>query len=226
MPIMKPVPSYLSLNRHGTYYFRIVVPAPIRALTHGKREIRRSLKTDSQRLALKRARQHAVRFESVFDRVLSMTAKDEYEPSEEDFELFEELLKKPEAGMWADTNDAPASSPEAQLSNSQLEAQQRRREVERLLTGAYHRPLNHEQEPLARQLIELSRPYQPTELRAILPRLRDEIVLRKLSPEHTIRTSDDAPRCDPTIADWTLYEVWQHQLARDRADSSSTGGAG
>ncbi|MEE5154647.1 DUF6538 domain-containing protein [Pseudomonas alliivorans] len=70
---MKPVPSYLSLNRHGTYYFRIVIPAPVRKLLQGKREIRRSLKTDSQRLAVKRARQHAVRFESVFDRVHTTT---------------------------------------------------------------------------------------------------------------------------------------------------------
>lgn len=224
MPIVKSVPSYLSLNRHGTYYFRIVIPSPIRALIHGKREIRRSLKTDSQRLALKRARQHAVRFESVFDRVLRMTAQDEYEPSAEDLALLEELLSKPEVGVWADTNEASKTSPEPQLSDSQLEAQQRRREVERLLTGAYHRPIPSAQEPLARRLLELSRPYQPTELRAILPRLRDELVLRDLSPEHTASSSKDAPRHDPAMADWTLYQVWEHQLARDRADTSSKGG--
>ena len=224
VPIVKPVPSYLSLNRHGTYYFRIVIPAPIRALVHGKREIRRSLKTDSQRLALKRARQHAVRFESVFDRVLRMTAQDEYEPSAEDLALLEELLSKPEIGVWADTNEASKTSPEPQLSDSQLEAQQRRREVERLLTGAYHRPIPSAQEPLARRLLELSRPYQPTELRAILPRLRDELVLRDLSPEHTASSSKDAPRCDPAMADWTLYQVWEHQLTRDKADTSSKGG--
>ncbi|MGZ9704801.1 DUF6538 domain-containing protein [Pseudomonas sp. GNP013] len=51
---------------------------PVRKLLQGKREIRRSLKTDSQRLAVKRARQHAVRLESVFDQVLSMTAQHDY----------------------------------------------------------------------------------------------------------------------------------------------------
>ncbi|WP_278406868.1 DUF6538 domain-containing protein [Pseudomonas rhodesiae] len=221
---MKPVPSYLSLNRHGTYYFRIVIPAPVRALVHGKREIRRSLKTDSQRLALKRARQHAVRFESVFDRVLRMKAQDEIEFSAEDMAVLEELLSKPEAGLWADSNQASKTSPEPQLSDSQLEAQQRRREVERLLTGAYHRPVPHSQEPLARRLLELSLPYQPTELRAILPRLRDELVLRDLPLENMTSSSQHAQGCDPAMAEWTLYQVWEHQLARDRADTSSKGG--
>ncbi|MGI9804240.1 DUF6538 domain-containing protein [Pseudomonas aeruginosa] len=48
---MKPSPSYLTRNRHGTFYFRIVIPRPLRALLHGQREVRRTLKTDSERLA-------------------------------------------------------------------------------------------------------------------------------------------------------------------------------
>lgn len=44
---MKPAPSYLTRNRHGTFYFRMVIPAPLRPLVNGKREVRRSLKTDS-----------------------------------------------------------------------------------------------------------------------------------------------------------------------------------
>ncbi|WP_422766089.1 DUF6538 domain-containing protein [Pseudomonas hefeiensis] len=52
VPPLKPVPSYLSRNRHGTYYFWIVIPASIRAAVKGNREIWRSLKTDSQKPAL------------------------------------------------------------------------------------------------------------------------------------------------------------------------------
>lgn len=80
---MKLAPTYLTQNRHGTFYFRMVIPASLRSLFNGKREVRRSLKTDSERLALKRARQHAVCFNSIFDRVLRMTEQSHYEPSQE-----------------------------------------------------------------------------------------------------------------------------------------------
>lgn len=80
---MKLAPTYLTQHRHGTFYFRMVIPASLRSLFNGKREVRRSLKTDSERLALKRARQHAVCFNSIFDRVLRMTEQSHYEPSQE-----------------------------------------------------------------------------------------------------------------------------------------------
>lgn len=224
MLIMKLLPSYLSLNRHGTYYFRMVIPAPVRKLLQGKREIRRSLKTDSQRLAVKRARQHAVRLESVFDRVLSMTAQDDYEPSDEDWKLFDELTGENQHGVWGEAELRPQDPPEPKLSNAEIETRQRRSEVERLLAGAYHRPIPPEQEPLARRLLELSAPYQPTELRTVLPRLRDELVLQNIALDSQAPTLKDAVCPAPDKAHWTLYEVWQHQLARDRADSSSKGG--
>jgi hypothetical protein len=72
---MKRDPSYMTLNRHGTYYFRIVIPLPLRPLLNGQREIRRSLKTDSHRLARKRARQYAARYEATFDRVMSVVKR-------------------------------------------------------------------------------------------------------------------------------------------------------
>ncbi|WNI07708.1 DUF6538 domain-containing protein [Pseudomonas putida] len=74
---MKPSPSYLTLNRHGTFYFRIVIPCSLRMLFNGQREIRRTLKTDSHRLARKRARQFVARFESAFDKVVSVIERDE-----------------------------------------------------------------------------------------------------------------------------------------------------
>jgi bifunctional DNA-binding transcriptional regulator/antitoxin component of YhaV-PrlF toxin-antitoxin module len=49
MPVQ---PAFLTQNRHGIYYFRIVIPKPLRAAFGLQREIRRTLKTDSARLAL------------------------------------------------------------------------------------------------------------------------------------------------------------------------------
>lgn len=96
--------------------------------------------------------------------------------------------------------------------------------MERLLTGAYRRPIPAEHEPLARRLLELSHSYQPTELRAISPVLRDRLVLSELSPQSRVSSLDSTPRFNPEMADWTLYQVWRHQLGRDRADTSSSGG--
>jgi hypothetical protein len=114
------------------------------------------------------------------------------------------------------------------LSNAEIEARQRSREVERLLTGAYGRPIPSEQESLAQHLLELSQSYMPTELRAILPKLRDELALHKLSQgkcaEKALQVPEPLLPYDPAMSDWTLYEVWQHQLERDRADISSKGG--
>ncbi|MFG0684811.1 DUF6538 domain-containing protein [Pseudomonas sp. WSY_20] len=225
---MKPSPSYLTLNRHGTFYFRIVIPCSLRVLFNGQREIRRTLKTDSRRLAQKRARQLVARFESAFDKVVSVIKRDELGLSEADYEEILELL--PAIERLPDFSSPKDDSQPAEpiLSNEEIEARLRRREVARLLTGAYDRPIPHEHEALAKQLLELSQPYLATELRAILPKLRDELVLRKLAPVGDHAGAEEKrqplPIHDPAMADWTLYQVWEHQLARDRADTSSTGG--
>ncbi|WP_341786422.1 DUF6538 domain-containing protein [Pseudomonas juntendi] len=65
---MKQSPSYLTLNRHGTFYFRFVIPRPLRALLKRQREVRRTFETDSYRLAQKSARQYAARYEATFDK--------------------------------------------------------------------------------------------------------------------------------------------------------------
>ncbi|MGU1581296.1 DUF6538 domain-containing protein [Pseudomonas aeruginosa] len=222
VPTMKPSPSYLSRNRHGTFYFRIVIPRPLRALLRGQREVRRTLKTDSERLARKRARQYAARYEAAFDKVVTMVERDELGLTEADYE---ELI-----GLVSETKPAPDfSSPQDEnqpaepiLSEKEIEDRQRRREVERLLTGAYGRSIPAELEQTAQQLLELACPYQTTELRAVLPMLRDELVLRSLAP--TVTSAAPAVSIDPAMASWTLYQVWQHQLERDRADKSERGG--
>lgn len=221
---MKPSPSYLTLNRHGTFYFRMVIPRPLRSLFKGQRELRRTLKTDSHRLARKRARQYAARFEAAFDKVMSVVERDEFGLTVDEWLEMNAQLEPPVDFSGPKENQAA----EPTLSNEEIEARQRRREVERLLTGAYGRAIPTEHEALATQMLELSLPYQPTELRAVLPKLRDELVLRSLTPTPdgagAVEMPKPAPSYDPARADWTLYQVWQHQLERDRADPSSKGG--
>jgi len=222
VPDMKCNPSYLTINRHGTFYFRIVIPRSLRAFLNGQREVRRTLRTDSHSLARKRARQYAARYEATFDRVMSLMKRDELGLTEADYKELMELL--PDFSSPKD-EDKPT---EPILSNGEIEARLRRREVERLLTGAYGRRIPDDQEPLAQQLLELSRSYQPTELRAVLPKLREELVLRSINSANgntgTVPASEPLTSHDPAMADWTLYQVWQHQLERDRADTSSKGG--
>ncbi|MFW3898888.1 DUF6538 domain-containing protein [Pseudomonas bharatica] len=219
---MKPTPSYLTLNRHGTFYFRIVIPRPLRALLKRQREIRRTLKTDSYRLAQKRARQYAARYEMAFEKVMYVMERDELGLTEADYLEMLELF--PDFSTPKDES----SPTEKVLSNEEIEARQRLGEVERLLTGAYGRTIPSEHEPLAEQLLELSRPYLATELRRVLPKLRDELVLRQLKPTGNHPYAEEQhhllPSYDPAMADWTLYQVWEHQLARDKADTSSKGG--
>lgn len=218
---MKYNPSYLTLNRHGTFYFRIVIPRSLRLLFNGQREIRRTLKTDSQRLARKRARQYAARYEAVFDRVIRVVERDDLGLTEADYAELMELL--PDASIKRDVSN----SAELILSNEEIEARQRRREIERLLTGAYGRTVPLSLEPLAQQLLEASKAYMPTELRAFLPKLREELALRSTKAPGSNEADSllaPIPAPDPARASWTLYNVWQHQLDRDRADISAKGG--
>ena len=222
---MKRNPTYLTINRHGTFYFRIVIPLPLRTMLNGQREIRRTLKTDSRRLACKRARQYAARYEATFDRVMNVVKHDELGLTESDYtELMELVELLPDFSDPLDANKPP----EPILSNEEIEARQRRREVERLLAGAYGRPIPIDLKPLAKQLLEHSRSYHPTELRSALPKLRDELVRLNLSPQQGKAEATSAPytplKYDPAMTDWTLYEVWKHQLERDKADTSSKGG--
>lgn len=222
MPTMQRNPSYLTLNRHRTFYFRIVIPQHLRFLLSGRREIRRTLKTDSLTLARRRARQYAARYQAAFDRVTRVIERDELGLSEDDYTELLDLMPDFSSPKSSDKPDEPI------LSNAEIETRQRRREVERLLTGAYGRPIPTEQEWLALHLLDLTRSYMPTELRAVLPKIRDEVVLRNVNPtkhaERAVEEPKPSLKYDPAMAHWTLYEVWQHQLERDKADKSSKGG--
>lgn len=220
---MKPSPSYLTRNRHGTFYFRIVIPRPLRSLLNGQREVRRTLRTDSERLARKRARQFAARYEAVFDKVVSVLERDELGLTDADYEEAIALGLVPGDQTRLDFSCPQDESQTAEpiLSEMEIETRQRRREVERLLTGAYGRPIPVELENTAKDLLEHSKAFTPTELRTILPKLREELALGRLAHAGAAPV---AASLDPAMASWTLYRVWQHQLERDRADKTARGG--
>lgn len=216
---MKLAPTYLTQNRHGTFYFRMVIPALLRPLVNGKREIRRSLKTDSERLALKRARQHAVRFDSIFDRALRMTEHSDYKPCQEDFDLLDELHSNPknsDAGAWSSPVSTLAKLAPV-LSDVEIEERQRLHCIAELLTGRYDRPIPSTQESQAQQLLELTRTYNPAELPSVLPRFRDALALSSLAPAAPAVSSGPVPSSDlkPEADRWTLYQVWEEELRQE-----------
>jgi len=63
--------TYICQNRHGTYYARLVIPKALQSHFNNKREVRRSLQTDSRRLAIKRARGYRVQFDALIDALMS-----------------------------------------------------------------------------------------------------------------------------------------------------------
>jgi len=68
--------NYICQNRYGTFYFRFIIPRAYRKHFKNKREIRYSLKTDSKKLAVRRARLYRVRVDNLLEQLGSM-AKDE-----------------------------------------------------------------------------------------------------------------------------------------------------
>jgi len=222
---MKTPPSYLTCNRHGTYYFRMVIPGPVRPLLNGQREVRRTLYTDSRRLALKRARQHAARFERAFDIVMRAMKETQSVLTEAELDELMDIFYPTQTALpdFSSPTDGDKTDTEI-LSNEELEARQRRSEVARLLTGAHDRDIPERLQPIASQLLEMSSAYQPTELRRALPKLRDALAMNQ-RPPGAVQAAQAAPACvPPEHAHWTLYEVWKHQLERDKADAGSRGG--
>ena len=207
---MPTQPAFLTQNRHGTYYFRIVIPKPLRAAFGLQREIRRTLKTDSARLALRRARQYAARFEAAFDKVLAVAEQDDYEPTDEDYELYLSEIEKAEApGIWASHS---ADSQETQgfqpvLSDDEwreIEEEQRRHLIARALTGHGTRTIPTSMEKLAEQLYVRGRTLPLPQFKKLLPKLIERLALqpfesRDVSTVTSVVTHPDGPN---------LYELW------------------
>ena len=70
--------AYMCKNRHGMYYARFIVPKHLQIHFNNKKEIRRTLQTDSRKLAIKRARAYRVQFEKIVDELMTKLEKGIY----------------------------------------------------------------------------------------------------------------------------------------------------
>jgi hypothetical protein len=68
---MVNLPSYLQLTPHGTYYFRIAIPKPLR-LYFKKRELKKSLRTSNRKKAASQALALSIDANSLFERIYFM----------------------------------------------------------------------------------------------------------------------------------------------------------
>lgn len=222
---MPTQPAYLTISRHGTYYFRVVIPKPLRFAFGVQREIRRSLKTDSLRLALRRARQYAARFEAAFDKVLGVVEQDDYEPSEEDLELFmEQLNKASEAELWkthSSNAGGPAPAYKSAISEEEwheLDAQLKRSDIAKALTGHAKRTIPEGQQELAESLYTASLSLPRPQFIKLLPKLIESLALQQLRPPaQTVMPSAPPPSpAEPQSNGPTLYELWELQRETER----------
>ncbi|MBT9237034.1 site-specific integrase [Pseudomonas sp. MG-2] len=210
---MPAQPCFLTLNRHGTYYFRLVVPKPLRSAFSSQREIRRSLKTDSQRLALRRARQYIARYEAIFDRMLAVVEKDDYQPSDEDYELFLAQIEKADAHTdWSDAKPSEAPTEvKSQLSDrewEELEDRQRKAAIAQVLAGHPNRPLPEGSQELAERVFTEGRALPSRLFRKLLPKLVERLALQ---PQPLSIPAPTQPIQQPEPDGPTLYEIWQMQ---------------
>lgn len=224
-------PSYLTINRHGTYYFRLVVPKPLRSAFGSQREIRRSLKTDSQRLALRRARQYAARYEAIFDRTLAMVGDNDYQVTEDDYRVFlTELAEADVLTPWStdSTQTEPNSSLKSALTDEQwreLEDNQRRTIIAQALTGHPRRVVPESQQELAGRLYKAGQGLPMRQLQKLLPKLIERIALQS----HELPVLPAHPDKEPPQPDGpNLYELWQQhwetlaRLSKGRQKSERT----
>ncbi|EZI27601.1 site-specific integrase [Pseudomonas extremaustralis] len=222
---MPTQPAYLTISRHGTYYFRVVIPKPLRSAFGAQREIRRSLKTDSLRLALRRARQYAARFEAAFDKVLGVVDQDDYEPSDDDLELFmEQLNKASEAEFW-NSHSSNSAEPVAAYKSAiteeewhELEAQLRRSDIAKALTGHAKRTIPERQREFAESLYTASLSLPRPQFIKLLPKLIDSLALQQLrTPAQAGATSaPPSSQTEPPPNGPTLYELWELQRETER----------
>ncbi|MGE8452269.1 MAG: DUF6538 domain-containing protein, partial [Pseudomonadales bacterium] len=208
---MPAQPAYITRNRHGTFYFRIVVPLPLRCALGFQREIRRSLKTDSQRLALRRARQFAARYEAAFDKVLSMVERDDYQITDEDVEAWAaEIDSAGNTEPWGSWSSTPMEQPEQ--SESPITDEQRREDDEQqrwaliaqVLTGSSKRAIPIHQQELAEQLFDFGRNLPYRLFAKLLPERLKALALGQGLTNTLAATKPHTGKADSP----TLYELW------------------
>lgn len=76
------IPAYLRLSRHGIYFFRICIPRPLQARWRSGRELKVSLRTRDQRLALARARDLAIAAHKHFGYALRNMSVKPFDPND------------------------------------------------------------------------------------------------------------------------------------------------
>lgn len=210
----------------------MVTPAPLRIALGLQREIRRSLKTDSLRLALRRARQYVARYEAVFDKVLNVVNRDDFQPTNEDYELFIAQIEQADGakdwGLYSSDQTEPAQAVESALSDDEwceIEEKQRRSFIATLLTGQIRRAIPKSQQDLAEQLYASGQSLPILQFKKLLPTLLERLVLQPLSTPGPAPI-DPKPTQQPVGP--TLYELWklhwdsQTRLAKGRKKSERT----
>ncbi|WP_425929368.1 DUF6538 domain-containing protein [Pseudomonas sp. NyZ201] len=212
---MPAQPAYITRNRHGTFYFRIVVPLPLRSALGFQREIRRSLKTDSQRLALRRARQFAARYEAAFDKVLTMVERDDYQITDEDIEAWAAEIEGAGSsepwGSWSSpSTEQPeqSDSPITDAERREDDEQQRRALIAKVLTGSSKRTIPNHQQELAGQLFDFGRSLPYRLFAKLLPERLKALALEqgRANTPQPVNTARPAEPAGPT-----LYELWSLQ---------------
>ena len=214
---MPAQPAYITRNRHGTFYFRIVVPLPLRSALGFQREIRRSLKTDSQRLALRRARQFAARYEAAFDKVLTMVERDEI--TDEDVERFGAEINQAgnidAFGAWSSPPQEPKPAEESSLTDDEwqeIEMQGRLGAIAQALTGSAKRPIPPHQQALAKNLLDWG---QPLPYQIFKRGLAKQIEALASSLGGLISAAPAATV--PALSGPTIYELWNlHREYEDK----------
>lgn len=76
------IPAYLRLSRHGIYFFRICIPPALRQRWRTGRELKMSLRTRDQRLALARARDLAIAAHKHFGYALGDMSVKPFDPND------------------------------------------------------------------------------------------------------------------------------------------------
>lgn len=217
---MPAQPAYLTRNRHGTFYFRIVVPLPIRNALGIGREIRRSLKTDSQRLALRRARQYAARFDAVFDGVLSVVDHNDYILTDDDLLLLNEEIERADQaiswGAWASGPAEQAQPSQSALSDEewrQLDEQQRWNAIAALLNGEASRGIHAHQQETAERLYAKGRNWPFVNFSKRLPQMLYDLEPTSLGslPVATVAPKEGQVPAKSEPNGPTIYELWQLQ---------------
>jgi integrase len=70
--------AFMCKNRHGVYYARFIIPKHLQSHFNNKKEVRRTLQTDSRKLAIKRTRVYRVEFEKIVDELMTKLEKGTY----------------------------------------------------------------------------------------------------------------------------------------------------